>query len=104
KMQVIRHRDSDMGKTAMPWYDQAAYNAPETELLGHGGGTGGCSAFIGFDRLQRHGVIVLSNQRNIHSSSVGWRILQVAPLSGSDPATLQPLREYVGSGFSFDRE
>jgi CubicO group peptidase (beta-lactamase class C family) len=105
KMQVIRHRDSpDMGKTAMPWYDQAVYNPPGTELLGHAGGTGGFSTFIGFDRVKRRGVVVLSNQRVIHSSSVGWRILQGAPLSGIDPSTMQPLREYVAAGFSLDLE
>jgi len=105
KMQVIRHRDSpDMGQTALPWYDQAVYNPPGTELLGHAGGTGGFSTFIGFDRLQRRGVVVLSSQRTIHSSSVGWRILQGAPLSGPDPKTMQPLREYVATGFSLDLE
>jgi CubicO group peptidase (beta-lactamase class C family) len=103
KTQVIRHRDSpDMGKTAMPWYDQAVYNSAGTELLGHGGGTGGCSTFIGFDRLQRRGVVVLSNQRKIPSSSVGWRILQAAPLSGVNATTMQPLREYVAIGLNFD--
>jgi CubicO group peptidase (beta-lactamase class C family) len=105
RMQVIRHLDSpDMGKTAMPWYDQAVYNPPGTELLGHGGGTGGFSTFMGFDRLHHRGVVVLSNQRSIHSSSVGWRILQSAPLSGLDATTMQPLREYVATGFSFDLE
>src|SRR6185312_14860030 len=84
------------------WYDQAVYNPPGTELLGHAGGTGGCSTFIGFDRLQRRGVVVLSNQRKIHSSSVGWRILHNAPLSGLDATTMQPLREYVATGLSFD--
>lgn len=103
KMQVIRHRDSpEMGKTAMPWYDQAVYNPPGTEFFGHAGGTAGSSTFIGFDREQRRGVVVLSNQDTIHSSTVGWRILQCAPLSGLNAATMQPLREYVGSGIAFD--
>jgi CubicO group peptidase (beta-lactamase class C family) len=103
EMQVIRHGDSQAeGKTAMPWFDETAYNPPGSDFLGHAGGTGGCSTFIGFDRLQRRGVVVLSNQRTIHSSSVGWRILQCAPLSGLDAATLQPVREYVAAGFSFD--
>jgi CubicO group peptidase (beta-lactamase class C family) len=102
EMQVVRHHSPVEGRTAMPWFDQGVYNPPGTDLLGHAGGTGGCSTFIAFDRLQRHGVVVLSNQRTIHSSSVGWRILQGAPLSGLDAATLQPLREYVAAGFSFD--
>jgi D-alanyl-D-alanine-carboxypeptidase/D-alanyl-D-alanine-endopeptidase len=103
KMQVIRHRNvPDMGKTAMPWVDQAAYNPPGTEFLSHAGGTGGSSTFIGFDKKQRRAVVVLSNQIAIHSSSVGWRILQCAQLNGIDARTMQPLREYVGSGIAFD--
>jgi len=102
-MQVVRHSNSpEMGKTAMPWVDQAVYNPPGTEFLSHSGGTGGSSTFIGFDKKQRRAVVVLSNQTAIHSSSVGWRILQCAPLNGIDARTMQPLREYVGSGIAFD--
>ena len=103
KMQVIRHRDSpEMGKTAMPWYDQSVYNPPGTEFFGHGGGTAGSSTFIGFDKRQHRGVVVLSNQNTIHSSTVGWRILQCAPLNGMNARTMQPVREYVGGGIAFD--
>ena len=103
KTQMICHRDSpEMGKTAMPWYDQTVYNPPGTELLGHAGGTAGSVTFIGFDKKQRRGVVVLSNQSIIHSSNVGWRILQCAPLKGMDARTMQPIREYVGSGIAFD--
>jgi D-alanyl-D-alanine-carboxypeptidase/D-alanyl-D-alanine-endopeptidase len=103
EMQVIRHRDSpEMGKTAMPWYDQTVYYPPGTEFLGHAGGTAGSSTFIGFDKKQRRGIVVLSNQDIIHSSTVGWRILQCAPLKGMDARTMQPIREYVGSGIAFE--
>jgi hypothetical protein len=80
----------------MPWYDQAAWNPPGSELLGHGGGTGGCTAFIGFDRKQRRGVVVLSNQKAIHAGPIGWTLLQGLPLtktSGVDYA-----REIAGIG------
>jgi len=33
---------------------------------------------------------------------IGWRLLQGAPLRGQDIATVEPLREYVGSGISLD--
>lgn len=103
KMQMNRHRGSpDMGNTAMPWYDQAAYNPPGTEFFGHGGGTGGSATFIGFDRLKHRGVVVLSNQKDIHSSDVGWRILQGAPLNGVDATAMMPVREIVGIGTSLD--
>jgi len=70
--QTIRHTDSpDFGKTAMPWVDQNAFNPPGSELLAmarHLGST----AFVGFDKSQRRGVIILSNQLYCHASpSVG---------------------------------
>ncbi|MDB6123778.1 MAG: putative Serine-type D-Ala-D-Ala carboxypeptidase [Pedosphaera sp.] len=103
--QVIRHLDSpDFGKTAMPWYDQLSYNFPGMELLGHGGGTGGYSTFVGFDKKQRRGVVVVSNQRVIHSPAVGWRILQHAQLTDRNPAEMMPVREIegIGTGLKLD--
>jgi CubicO group peptidase (beta-lactamase class C family) len=102
KMQIIRHTNSpgDFGKTAMPWFDQAVYNPPGTDLLGHGGGTGGASTFIGFDRKQRRGVVVLSNQKVLHASPIGWAILQRMPLNRESGT--QFVREITGLGFAFD--
>ncbi len=105
KTHVIRHRNSpgtvgDMhGNTAMAWFDQEVYQPPGMELLGHGGGTGGYSAFIGFDKKQRRGVAVLSNHTS-HSSEVGWAVLQRLPLTKESGAEL--VREVVGLGFMFD--
>lgn len=100
KSQVIRHKDSPtMGKTAMPWYDQAVYNPPGTELLGHGGGTGGFATFIGFDKKQGRGVVVLSNQTTLHSSTIGWAILQGMRLARESGTEF--VREIVGLGFTF---
>src|SRR6266567_1243318 len=106
KTHVIRHRNSpgtvgDMhGNTAMAWYDQEVYQPPAMELLGHGGGTGGYSAFIGFDKKQRRGVAVLSNHTTSHSSEVGWAVLQRLPLTKESGTEL--VREIVGLGFMFD--
>jgi CubicO group peptidase (beta-lactamase class C family) len=97
--QVIRHTNSpDFGKTAMPWVDQNVFNPPGTELLGHGGGTLGSTAFVGFDKLHRRGVIVLSNQRYCHSPTVGWTILQGLPLTKESGT--QAVLEIVGIGAS----
>jgi CubicO group peptidase (beta-lactamase class C family) len=97
--QVIRHTDSpDFGKTAMPWVGQNAFNPPGTELLGHGGGTLGSATFIGIDKMQRRAVVVLSNQRYCHSSTVGWTILQGLPLT-KDNFT-QMVLEIAGIGAS----
>ncbi len=105
KMQVVRHRDGapEIGSTAMPWMDEGVYNPPGTELLGHAGGTFGSRAFIGFDKKNRRGVVVLKNALGgIRSGEVGWRILQSASLSGTDTATVLAIHEITGSGFSVD--
>src|SRR5437879_6380518 len=82
KMQVIRHRDQpEFGTTAIPWYDWGVWLSPGTEILGHGGGTAGFSTFIGFDRKQRRGVVVLSNQKALHASPIGCAVLQRLPLT-----------------------
>jgi CubicO group peptidase (beta-lactamase class C family) len=108
---AIHHRDAHLGdgdvfegKTAMPWYDEGVYQPPGMELLGHGGGTGGYSAFVGLDAKRRRGVVVLSNQRggNLQPSRLGWRILQGARLRGMDGGTMMPVREVVGIGTALD--
>jgi len=101
KMQVLRHTDSpDMGHTGMPWYDQSVYVPAGSEFFGHGGGTAGSSAFVGFDRKQRRGVIVLTNQKNLHGPPIGWTILQGLPLSRE--SGMEMVREIVGLGVAFD--
>jgi CubicO group peptidase (beta-lactamase class C family) len=111
RTRVIRHRDARLGdegifdgKSAMPWIDEGVYQPPGTELLGHGGGTGGYSAFIGFDTKKRRGVVVLLNQRGgkLQSLRLGWRILQGARLTGIDARTMMPVREIVGIGTALD--
>lgn len=111
KMHVIRHRehavegDMQFGSTAMPWYDGDVYQTDGEELLGHAGGTGGYSAFIGFDRKGRRGVVVLLNQSGgpINSSNVGWLILQHQRLGGIDVKTMAPLRQSFGTGVAFGK-
>lgn len=103
EMQVIRHRDSpEMGKTATPWYDNGVYNPPGSELLGHSGGTGGFSTFIGFDKTKRHGVVVLTNQRALPSGGIGWAILQEMPLRRN--SFTQLVREVVGIGAGLESD
>jgi CubicO group peptidase (beta-lactamase class C family) len=107
KSQAIRHRaEPEFGNTAMPWWDSGVYQPPGMELIGHGGGTDGCSAFIGLDLKQRRGVVVLANQKVAvaNSYTVGWRLLQNASLTAMDPKTMMPVREYVGTGIAFDMD
>jgi CubicO group peptidase (beta-lactamase class C family) len=104
---VIRHvdarvRDQFVSRTAMPWFDEGVYMPPGSRLLGHSGGTGGYNSFVGLDLGRRRGVVVLTNQRAIHSSTLGWRILQDAPLSGLNAERMMPMREIVGSGIMWE--
>jgi D-alanyl-D-alanine-carboxypeptidase/D-alanyl-D-alanine-endopeptidase len=88
-----------MGRTAMPWYDQSAYQKPDMDFRGHAGGTAGFSAFAGFDLKRRRGVVVLANQKT-RSQNIGWRILQNASLKDTNPETAEPILEVVGIGAS----
>ncbi|MGO8697519.1 MAG: alpha/beta fold hydrolase [Limisphaerales bacterium] len=38
---------------------------PGTEIISHGGSTGGYQSFVGFDKVRRHGVVVLFNGRRV---------------------------------------
>jgi D-alanyl-D-alanine-carboxypeptidase/D-alanyl-D-alanine-endopeptidase len=103
--QVIRHTDSpDFGKTAMPWVDQNTWGAEGTELLGHGGGTLGSAAFIGFDKKQHRGVVILSNQRYCHSSTVGWTVLQGLPLTKESGTRMILELAGIGASLAVDKE
>jgi CubicO group peptidase (beta-lactamase class C family) len=103
KTHPIRHRESldpvegSMGATAMPWYDLRAYQRPDMDFRGHGGGTAAFSAYAGFDLKLRCGVVVLSNKKT-RSSCVGLRILQNASLKNTDEQTAAPIYEVVGIG------
>ena len=97
KTHVMRHRGSpEYGTTAMPWVDQGVYQPPGADLMGHSGGTFGFSAFIGFDKRGRRGVVVLSNHRAWIAAPIGWAILQEMPLTESNRTFL--VREVVGIG------
>jgi CubicO group peptidase (beta-lactamase class C family) len=100
EMQVVRHHSGTLrwGNTAMPWNDHGAYSPPGSDLTGHGGGTGGFATFIGLDKQQRRGVVVLSNQERIHSSILGFRILQHARLDRLDPVKMMHVQQITGVG------
>jgi D-alanyl-D-alanine-carboxypeptidase/D-alanyl-D-alanine-endopeptidase len=105
KTHPIRHPESldpiegSMGRTAMPWNDRRAYQKPDMDFRGHGGGTFGFSAYAGFDLKRRRGVVVLSNKKT-RSTCIGLRILQNASLKNTDEQTAAPIYEIVGIGTS----
>jgi CubicO group peptidase (beta-lactamase class C family) len=110
KTHQIRFKDShglqdvpgfgSFGRTAMDWVDRDAYQPPGMELLGHAGGAGSYHAFVGFDKKQRRGVVVLSTTDAFSVEATGWTVLQRLPLT-RDSARLIA-REIVGLGFAFD--
>ncbi len=61
----------------------------DTELVWHNGGTGGYHSFIGFDKQNRKGIVVLSNSTN-DIDDIGRHLL----LSKYPLAKVEPLREH----------
>src|SRR5258708_513460 len=108
--QVVRFKDlrglSDLpgfgvfGRTAMDWVDRAAYQPPGMELLGHAGGAGSYHAWVGFDKTQRRGVVVLTTANDISAEAIGWTLLQRLPLRRENANEFA--KEIVGLGFAFD--
>jgi len=45
------------------WY--AVLDEPGTRIIGHGGGTGGCRSFAGFDKERRRGVVIVFNAEHV---------------------------------------
>ncbi|HTA30534.1 MAG TPA: serine hydrolase [Candidatus Cybelea sp.] len=115
KTQVIRHTNASglnglpmiFGNTAIPWVDEGQSAQTGMELLGHAGGTGGYSAFIGFDRQHRRGVVVLFNQQDgaqgrVNSRKLGWLLLEGVRLTPQITSNLFPanMGDLAGIGVS----
>jgi serine-type D-Ala-D-Ala carboxypeptidase/endopeptidase len=48
---------------------------PETTVVFHNGGTGGCSAWVGFDKARRRGVTILSSWRWLDIDNLAFYLL-----------------------------
>jgi hypothetical protein len=70
------------------------------ELLGHAGGAGSYHAWVGFDKRQSRGVVVLTTANDISSEAIGWTLLQRLPLKRENANEFA--KEIVGLGFAFD--
>jgi D-alanyl-D-alanine-carboxypeptidase/D-alanyl-D-alanine-endopeptidase len=107
---VVRFKDSRglsdvpgfgvFGRTAMDWVDRGAYQPPGMELLGHAGGAGSYHAWVGFDKKQRRGVVVLTTANDVSPEAIGWTLLQRLPLKRENATEFA--KEIVGLGFMFD--
>ncbi|HEX3798790.1 MAG TPA: serine hydrolase [Verrucomicrobiae bacterium] len=73
---------------------------PGTTMVFHNGGTGGCSAWIGFDKARRRGVTILSSWRWFDIDNFGWYLLHAEWQSDHRPdgkkINRQVLDSYVG--------
>lgn len=93
--------------TAMDWYDHGINSTRGTNLLGHAGQTVGSSAFIGFDKSKRRGVVVLFNQQTgggLSADAVGWALLEGTRLTPKSAAVLFAGKrdELVGIGVTLE--
>jgi S1-C subfamily serine protease len=70
------------------------------ELLAHAGGAGSYHAWVGFDKKQRRGVVVLTTANDVSSEAIGWTLLQRLPLKRENANEFA--KEIVGLGFMFD--
>jgi CubicO group peptidase (beta-lactamase class C family) len=84
------------GQTAMDWVDRGV-QPPGMELLGHAGGAGSYHAWIGFDKKQRRGVVVLSTANdNLSVEAIGWTLLRRLPLTRESALRFE--HEIIGIG------
>ncbi|HZZ26879.1 MAG TPA: serine hydrolase [Pirellulales bacterium] len=111
KTHVFSHHDSHgfgntpgfFGRTAMPWVDEGEGEQTGLDIRLHAGGTAGYSAFIGFEKSQRRGVVVLLNQQGeLHSESIGKLLLERVALTPKIASTLTIGKEVVGIGAKLD--
>src|SRR5947209_14744482 len=104
----IRHRDSPgYGNTGMDWMDRGEIYPTNMELLGHAGGTAGYHTFIGFDKQQRRGLVVLCNQLGgISSETIAWLLLEGVRLTPQIVAGLSSGAdgELVGVGVKLEMD
>jgi len=110
KTHVVRFKDSRglssmpgfgvFGRTGMDWVDRGAYQPPGMELLGHAGGAGSYHAWVGFDKRQSRGVVVLTTANDVSAEAIGWTLLQRLPLKRDNANEFA--KEIVGLGFAFD--
>jgi len=95
-------RDVGAGtKIGLGWHIYTRYG---TEIIWHNGGTGGYRSFIGFDRKNQRGVVVITNSEN-DSDDIGLHLLEpkyaLAKLDAikvRQPVAVKPelLAKYVG--------
>ena len=82
---------------ALPWW---IYHWDGSEIISHGGTTGGQKAYIGFDKKLRRGVVVLANRKDLFDQAVPslGAFLLHPPANNHIPVKVSPeiLDSYTG--------
>ena len=79
----------------LAWY---ARNMHGAKIIGHGGGTAGCSTFAGFDKARHRGVVVLTNTTGVlDTESLGNFLLVSEWNSDRRPTPTKINSEMLGS-------
>src|SRR6266511_4627002 len=101
---VIRHKGtSTHGDTAMAWMNRGEGFQSGMELLGHAGATGGYETFIGINKDQRRGVVVLSSEQGgLSPETIRWLLLKGIRLSPEIAIGLSAGTNMVGIGVALD--
>jgi S1-C subfamily serine protease len=72
------------------------------ELMSHAGGAGSYHAWIGFDKQQLRGAVVLSTANDLSVEALGWTLLQRLPLKQDSAKYFA--REMMGFGFNLETQ
>lgn len=97
KSQQLHFREPKINLGLVWWIVQPV---PGTTMVFHNGGTGGCNAWVGFDKPRRRGVTILSSWRGLSIDNLGWYLLHAEWRSDRRPSekkiNSQVLDSYVG--------
>jgi hypothetical protein len=74
----------------LAWYEMELYGR---KIIGHGGGTAGYSAFAGFDKARRLGVVILSNTTGVIDNETLGKFLLVSEWN----ADRRPMQSNINS-------
>jgi hypothetical protein len=86
--------------TAMAWMQRGDLSPPGMDLRAHAGGAGSYHAWVGFDKKQRRGVVVLSTAEIYSVEQVGQLVLRHEPLRREN--LVENTYEPVGIGASLE--
>lgn len=111
KTHIVRHSATNLHKVENPgrnfgdislaWYAQPILQQAGTDVREHAGGAGSYHSWIGFDKKQKRGVVVLTTTDRFLAEQVGAAALQRVSLKNN---VLEMVREPVGIGAALEMD